>query len=61
MDEKHWYASKTIWVNAVALVAGLLMAFGIELTADQQGAMVTTILAIANIGLRLVTHSAVTK
>jgi len=61
MDEKHWYASKTIWVNAVALVAGLLMAFGVELTADQQGAMVTTILAIANIALRLVTHSAVTK
>jgi uncharacterized membrane protein len=61
MEEKSWYASKTIWVNAVALVAGLLMAFGIELTADQQGAVVTTILAVVNIGLRLVTTGAVTK
>jgi uncharacterized membrane protein len=59
MDEKRWYASKTIWVNVVALVASLLMVFGIELTADQQASLVTSILAIVNIGLRLVTTEAI--
>jgi uncharacterized protein (DUF697 family) len=62
MDEsKSWYTSKTIWTNAVALVASLLMVFGVELTPDQQGALVTSILAVANIALRFVTSTAVTK
>jgi hypothetical protein len=61
MDEKHWYASKTIIANGVALVAGLLMAFGIELTADEQSAVVVTVMAIINIALRLVTTVPVTK
>lgn len=59
-DSKTWYTSRTIWVNLVALVASMLMVFGVELTPDQQGALVTTILAIANIVLRFVTSSSVT-
>ena len=61
MDDKHWYASRTIWANAVALIAGLLMAFGVELTADEQSAVVVTVMAVVNIALRLVTTGAVTK
>lgn len=62
MDEsKSWYTSRTIWVNLVALVASLLAAAGIELTTDQQGALVTSVLAVANIGLRFVTSAPVTK
>jgi hypothetical protein len=60
-DSKVWYASKTIWVNVVALVASLLAVMGVDLTPDQQGALVTSILAIANIVLRFVTTTAVTK
>lgn len=60
-DGKKWYASRTIWVNAVALVASLLMVFGIELTADQQASLVTSILAIVNIVLRFVTTEGIGK
>jgi uncharacterized membrane protein len=60
-DTKKWYASKTIIVNVVALAASLLAVAGIELTPDQQGAIVTSILAVANIVLRLVTTEAIGK
>jgi hypothetical protein len=60
-DTKKWYASKTIIVNVVALSASLLAVAGIELTPDQQGAIVTSILAVANIVLRLVTTEAIGK
>lgn len=60
-DSKAWYASRTIWVNVVALVASGLAIAGVELTPDQQGALVTSILAVANIVLRLVTTQPVGK
>jgi len=46
---KGWYASKTVWVNAIAIVA--IIAGKEILTPEIQ----TTILAVINIILRLVT------
>jgi uncharacterized membrane protein len=60
-DSKKWYASKTIWVNVVALIASLLLTFGIELNADQQASLVTSILAIVNIALRFATTEGISK
>jgi uncharacterized membrane protein len=60
-DAKKWYASKTIWVNVVALIASLLLTFGIELNADQQASLVTSILAVVNIALRFATTEGITK
>lgn len=58
MDSKSWYTSKTLWVNAIAIVAIVVQGvtgkevLNIELQA--------TILAGINMVLRLVTKSAVT-
>jgi uncharacterized membrane protein len=60
-DAKKWYASKTIWVNVVALIASLLLTFGVELSADQQASLVTSILAVVNIALRFATTEGITK
>jgi uncharacterized membrane protein len=60
-DAKKWYASRTIWVNVVALIASLLLTFGIELNADQQASLVTSILAVVNIALRFATTEGITK
>lgn len=58
---KAWYASKTIWVNAIALIASLLALLGIDLTPEQQGAFVTAILAAVNIILRFFTRDAIER
>lgn len=59
MDSKPWYASKTLWVNALALVGMIVQGItGAEvLDAEAQGG----ILALVNLVLRLVTKSAVTS
>lgn len=61
-DNKPFWQSKTVWVNVVALVATLAGAFKIDLglTPDVQATVVTTILALVNVGLRLVTKTPVT-
>lgn len=58
-DSKHWLASKTLWVNVLALVAAAAGAFGIDvgLTPETQTAIVGGVLAIVNIGLRLLTSA----
>ncbi len=49
---KQWYESKTLWVNAIALVAMLIQSFtGFVISANDQIA----ILAVINIILRAVT------
>ena len=62
MDTTKWYASKTLWVNVVAAVATLAGVFKLDLglTPEVQATVVTTILALVNIGLRLVTKTPVT-
>lgn len=57
MDTTKWYLSKTLWVNVVAAVATVAGLFKLDLglTPEVQATVVTTILALANIALRLVT------
>jgi hypothetical protein len=63
MDTTKWYASKTLWVNVVATIATLAGAFKLDLglTPEVQATVVTTILALVNIALRLVTKTAIVK
>ena len=61
MESKPWYASKTLWVNAIAVVLALVGAFGIDIdvTPETQAALVGGIMAVVNIVLRLTTTTAV--
>ena len=62
MDTTKWFASKTLWVNVIAAVAALAGVFNLDLglTPEVQATVVTTILALVNVGLRLVTKTPVT-
>ena len=62
METTKWFASKTLWVNVVAAVATLAGVFKLDLglTPDVQATVVTTILALVNVGLRFVTKTPVT-
>jgi len=63
METTKWYLSKTLWVNVVAAVATVAGLFKLDLglTPEVQATVVTTILALANIALRLVTKTAIVK
>ena len=63
METTKWFASKTLWVNIVATVATLAGVFKVDLglTPEVQATVVTTILALVNIALRLVTKTAIVK
>jgi hypothetical protein len=50
---KPWYTSKTIWVNLVALIGSILVAYGFEPSRWAEIAAGT--LAVVNVVLRLVT------
>lgn len=63
-DSKPFWASKTLWVNAAALVATLAGIFGIEsvssfLDAEGQAYVVGIVMSVVNIVLRFLTHSSV--
>ena len=62
METTKWFASKTLWVNVVAAVATLAGVFKLDLglTPDVQATVVTTSLALVNVGLRFVTKTPVT-
>jgi hypothetical protein len=63
METTKWYLSRTLWVNVVAAGATLAGVFKLDLglTPEVQATVVTTILALVNIALRLVTKTAVVK
>tara|TARA_B100002049_G_scaffold235752_1_gene220851 strand:- start:260 stop:454 length:195 start_codon:yes stop_codon:yes gene_type:complete len=63
MNSKPFWASKTIIVNIVALIAAIATAFGLDvgLDAETQGTIVAGIMAVVNVGLRLVTDRPVGK
>jgi len=62
MESKPIYASKTIWVNLVAIVALVLNSlYGIQLDAETQATIATTILALVNVILRLVTTKPISR
>lgn len=62
-ETKVWWQSKVLWVNLVATVATLAGVFKIDLglTPEVQATVVTTILALVNIGLRFVTTTPISK
>ena len=62
MDNKSWWQSKTIWVNLIA-IAGIVLNhfFGIELDAETQAVLATSVLAVINIILRIKTNQPVSK
>ncbi len=61
MKAKPFYASKTLWVNLVAVAAALTGAFGIDLGLDPetQVTVVAAIMGVVNIILRFTTKSAI--
>jgi len=60
VETKHWYQSKTLWVNFIAIVAIVLNSqFGYEMDAETQALAATTILAIVNVILRFFTKQPV--
>lgn len=60
VEKKHWYVSKTLWANSIALVGIVLNSmYGIELDAEVQVVFATSILAILNIVLRIITKQPV--
>ena len=63
METTKWYASRVLWANAIATVATLAGVFKLDLglTPEVQATVVTTILALVNIALRLVTKTAIVK
>jgi hypothetical protein len=56
-ETKVWWQSKVLWANIVAALATLAGVFKLDLglTPEVQATVVTTILALVNIALRLVT------
>ena len=62
MDEnKRWYASRTLWINAIAGLAAVSGALGLDLGLDSetQIAIVGGVMAVINIVLRFVTSKPV--
>jgi len=56
---KKWYYSKTLWVNSVALIAGIAQAVTGSVWLDV--ATQASIVAAINLGLRLVTNSGLSR
>ena len=62
MESKVWYKSKTLWVNIIAIIAVLCNAiWGINMDAETQVVLSSSILAIVNIVLRITTKQALKK
>lgn len=56
MDTTKWYASKTLWVNAIAVIGGFVAPkLGITIDAETQVA----ILGVINLILRVITKTPV--
>ena len=62
MDAKPFWASKTLWVNLLALVASLAAGFGLDLGLDPetQAALIGGVMAVVNVLLRLTTSKPLT-
>ncbi len=61
METKPFWASKTLWANAIAVVAAIAggMSYDLGLDPETQVAMVAAVMGVANIILRFITKSAV--
>ncbi len=60
-ETKPFWASKTIWVNIIAVAAALFGAFGLDVGLDpeMQVALVGGIMAGVNIALRFMTKTSI--
>lgn len=60
---KPFWASKTLWINLVALVVAVSTAFGVDLgiSPEEQTAFVGGVMAVVNIVLRLVSGTRLTS
>ena len=61
-DSKPFWASRTLWANAIALLALVALRFGIDLglDADTQAEILVGVMVFVNVALRLDTSKAVT-
>ncbi len=61
METKPFWASKTLWVNLIMLIATVGTTFGwdLGLSAETQVAVVGAIMGVANLILRFMTSSAI--
>ena len=59
-EKKAWYASKTVWFNALAFAVAVAAAFGYDgEVSDEVIGYVPVAVAVVNIILRLVTKKAI--
>jgi hypothetical protein len=60
-ETKPFWASKTLWVNAVAVIAAITGAFSLDLglDAETRASLVVGIMGVVNVVLRLVTKGPV--
>lgn len=58
---KPWYASKTLWANAIAGIVTVAGVFGVDvgLGPEEQAQIVAGAMVIVNVVLRFVTSSAI--
>ena len=60
-ETKPFWASKTLWVNVIAIAASVLGAFKVDfLTPEMQLTLIPVVMGVVNIVLRFVTKGAVT-
>ncbi len=61
MTPKPWYASKTIWANALAMIAAGATVFGLDLglTPEVQAEILAVVMTVVNIVLRFITKDPV--
>lgn len=56
---KPWYESKTIWVNILTVIIVLVTSMMSWPDMQQYGAQLTTMLAVVNVILRLITSEGI--
>lgn len=63
MEEKKWYKSKTVWVNALTVVAGLapLLSNWTAVMSPTWYAVGLTVVGAANLGLRALTTQPIVR
>jgi hypothetical protein len=61
METKPWWKSKTIYANTIAAATTMGTVFGVDLglTPEVQAQIVAGVMAVVNVGLRIVTSSAI--
>jgi hypothetical protein len=57
---KKWYQSKTLWINLLTTVAGLLVVMqGETYIMESYGGIVLAVIGMVNVALRLITKESI--